>query len=345
MFNHALWMKEYRQAKPVLWMLPVICLLFMGVARGFVIWNKLIPYEGMYNRDLTAESFYSASYGLLFMRNCALAGLIVLLATSFIGMERRNLLNDFTFSLPFSRRRIFMVKWGIGVTFLAASLFANEVVDALVILLSPFSDHFNVLYHIKDFAFTIIVLTGLYTFALFVGTVTGSAFAQAILTAIFSIFPVGFMTILMFFVYVNFRWDAGHVFSNPIFQVMMDMSLFFHVVGIREGVENAGVYIAHMWGPLLYTALFLPLGLYCYQRNRLEYNGRIILFRQLQAVFKAGVALCFALAIGMFFTILFVPDLDRSPNALLLPYYFGFIGGGLVTLIVMERLMKVRLKV
>lgn len=342
MFKHALWKKEYRQAKLLLWLIPIVCLLFMGVARGFLIWNWLTYYEHTYNHDVSAESFYAATEGLFFMRNVVLALLMVILAASLIGVERRNLQNDFTFSLPFSRAHVFLIKWGIGVVFLAGALLGNTIIDVLIILFSPFADHLNGFYHIKDVVFTVIIITGIYTFALFIGTITGSAAAQTILTGIFSVFPLGFMAIVMFFVYVNLGRDIGNIFNLPIFKLVIDFTLFFHVVGGREIV--AGEYI-HIWGPLSYIVVFLPLGLYCYRNNRLEYNGCIILFPQLQTAFKAGVALCFALSLGMFLTVLTVPDLDSNRPTLLLPYYLGFIGGGLVTLVLMRKIMKIRFKV
>jgi hypothetical protein len=344
MFKHALWKKEYRQAKLLLWLIPIVCLLFMGVAQGFLIWNWLTYYEHTYNHDVSAESFYTVIDWLFLMRNVVLALLMVILAASLIGVERRNLQNDFTFSLPFSRAHVFLIKWGIGVVFLAGALLSNTIIDVLIILFSPFADHLNGSYHIKDVVFTVIIITGIYTFALFIGTITGSAAAQTILTGIFSIFPLGFMAIVTFFVYVNLGRDIGnvvHVFNAPIFNLVINSTLFFHVVGGREIV--AGEYI-HIWGPLSYIVVFLPLGLYCYRNNRLEYNGCIILFPQLQPVFKVGVALCFALSLGMFLTVLTV-DFDSNRSVLLLSYYLGFIGGGLVTLVLMRKIMKIRFKV
>lgn len=355
MFKHALWRKEYRQAQIFLWLMPIVCLLLTGVARGFLIWKRLLSEE-MYGQGVSSEMFYFDIEGIHFLRNIMLAALMVLLAVSLIGTERRNLRNDFTFSLPYSRARIFMVKWGIGILFLAGSLVVNEAIEAAIIFFSPFAHLFDGFYHVKGCLFTFLIITGVYTFALFMGTITGSAASQTILTGIFSIFPVGFMGLFMFFIYVNFRWGMGDIFNSPLFKLMVDLSLFFHVAGSREIIRGeylhlwgSQVYIRggglHLWGTLVYIAIFLPLGMYCYQHNRIEYNGRIILFPQLHAVFKTGVALCFALAIGMFATIISIPDVAKNTRALLLPYYIGFIGGGAAMLLLMRKLMKVRLKV
>src|SRR5699024_2531492 len=95
-----------------------------------------------------------------------------------------------------------------------------------------------------------------------------------------------------------------------------------------------------LWGPLLLIILLFPIGIYCYQKNRLENNGKVILFTSLQRFFLSGIVACSALMAGGYLTTIFSPGITFRP----IIYYIGFIGGGIVSYLITKLLVNKRFR-
>ncbi|WP_258073392.1 hypothetical protein [Brevibacillus laterosporus] len=77
--------------------------------------------------------------------------------------------------------------------------------------------------------------------------------------------------------------------------------------------------------PSIHLLVTLGLGIFLYQRNRLEKNGKVIMFPALEPVFYGGAILCFALLGGLFSSTV----IERN----LFTYYAGFITLGILAAI------------
>src|SRR5699024_3484449 len=128
-----------------------------------------------------------------------LAGILIMLSASLIGKERKNLLNDFTFSLPYKRSHIYLSKWLIGVSCLVGSILLGTIIDLTIIAISPYNNFLDWHYHLPIVVQGVVSLVALYTLALFLGTISGGSIVQVILTLIFSVFPVGIFFLCKFF--------------------------------------------------------------------------------------------------------------------------------------------------
>ena len=89
---------------------------------------------------------------------------------------------------------------------------------------------------------------------------------------------------------------------------------------------------------LIYTAVFLPWGMYLYSKNNVEYNGLLLVFPSMQTFFTAGITICFALLGGSMSTVGSV--LRTGDTSSLTIYYLStLIVGGLAYLLT-KKLLK-----
>ncbi|MED1663942.1 hypothetical protein [Brevibacillus laterosporus] len=88
--------------------------------------------------------------------------------------------------------------------------------------------------------------------------------------------------------------------------------------------------------PSIHLLVTLRLGIFLYQRNRLEKNGKVIMFPALEPVFYEGAILCFALLGGLFSSTVIERDLFT--------YYAGFITLGILAAIGSYYLRRARIR-
>ncbi|QDX92592.1 hypothetical protein EEL31_22285 [Brevibacillus laterosporus] len=313
MFHKALWLKEWKQGKSMLWLLPIITFLCMGFSRMqhvlFLSENQVIMDVARFKKE-GAEMFY------LFTSNSSLYiltsfPLLLLIALTLIGSERRSLVNDFTFSMPFTRRDIYLTKWLLGAGAIVISLTLNTLIDMTVILVSPFREFFILKEHLYPLLQSSLGLIAFYSFVLMIGTIAGGTMVQALLSLIFCIFPIGIAVLLNGFLTINFG-----------------INLDFDIFPINLVLLTSPIVMANMFGklssplliPIIHLLVTLGLGIFLYQRNRLENNGKVIMFPALEPVFYGGAILCFALLGGLFSAFVIEKDLFT--------YYAGFISLG-----------------
>ncbi|ATO49998.1 hypothetical protein O0555_13540 [Brevibacillus laterosporus] len=317
MFHKALWLKEWKQSKSMIWLLPFITFICMGFSRMqntlFLTENQVIMNVAQFKKE-GAEFFYLVSNNSNYL--LASFPLLLLLALTLMGSERRSLVNDFTFSMPFSRRDIYLTKWMLGASAIVISLMLNTMIDMTVILVSPFREFFILKEHLYPLLQSSLGLIAFYSFVLMIGTLSGGTMVQAMLSIIFSIFPVGIAFLINGFLQMNFG-----------------IQLNFDLFPINLILLTSPVVLVNLFGklssplliPFIHLLVTLGLGIFLYQRNRLENNGKVIMFPAIEPVFYGGAILCFALLGGLFSSTVIEKDLFT--------YYAGFISLGVLAAI------------
>ncbi|NDI35557.1 ABC-2 transporter permease [Chengkuizengella sediminis] len=361
MFNKALWNKEYKQAKFILWSMWIV--LFLGMPIQVITrLQNLTEYEKnelSINPDFKIHTDYFYDNVLNFTSiYVVLLILIFILASLLIGSERGNKTNDFTFSLPFSRKQIFLSKWMIGTTFIVSAFILNFIFTQVIIYFSEYQNMLNFEWSFIYFIYPFIAFVALYVFALFFGTITGGFIYQAALTFIFFIFPLGIYFLLgSFFENVlkrdlyDFFYEMDILFLGNYFDTNSIKNLFFNVIHQNNVVEDGfysfisydyQVYYYFLLIPVFYTLILLPLSVFLYERNKVENNGKFLLFPQLNKFFMFGIVICFALLGGIIGTA-FVPYRLNYLDSLF--YIFGFIGFGILSYYLTRKLYNVNLKI
>ncbi|MFD2611978.1 ABC transporter permease subunit [Paenibacillus gansuensis] len=335
-WNRALWSKDYKQAKFLLWMLPVITFLFMGFSTYFSLlaidddtlkWRLADLEDGVY--QLSAITNNEA------MLRVALAIVVILLAALLIGGERRGSMNDFSFSLPYTRSELFFSKWKIGAVFLIASVLVNVLIDIGFTLASKFAPYLELGYYMKETGSMTIALLALFTFALVVGTFTGNWITQVVLTGIFSVFPFGFYFICTYGFMIHapaVRAARWNIEDNPLFIFASNMSLGIHILDYTP-LEHI-----YAWVPVVMILILLPLGAWIYERNKIENNGKMVIFPIIEPVLKWGVVVCCGLTGGMFFEGISYGDMNKAE------YYTGFLLAAAAAYLVMRFVIRRRFR-
>ncbi len=267
--------------------------------------------------------------------------LLVLMATMLIGSERSTRKLDFTFSLPYKRRTIFFMKWLMGIVPVVVMFTITFFMSYFIILNSEFSMYLNQFNVFEAFAFQLIGFIATYSFALFIGTITGEMISQLTLTFIFTIFPVGFLALLQVFVDVNF----GNVYSRilewteELGRLMWPAYSFY-----TPGYNMFQLQSIDLLFPLFATFIFLFMGQWLYERNKSEYNGEFLIFKQLEPIFKVGIIVCFALLGGMIGTGL-APWGLRESVIYILFYWIGFLVFGYLSFLFTRKLFSMNVKI
>lgn len=251
------------------------------IIRGWIILllypiNLIIGVPGIDCRIQSGEVYYSVLIGFAL-------GLTVL------GQERNQGTMEFLLSLPFSRKDIFINKiifsvgqiiLAPGVTFLAlvAARFANSNVQSLLSI--------NDLLNFSS----IQIVAALFTFALtlFFTTLAGSKLGAGIFTAIFSLFPAGFISIVK----TNaIRWFP---FSKHRWEKYFQWGITLSPINIADSD-----YVMDYWPWLLAAAsVLIAVAFFLFLRNPMEKKGEVLVFSKLYPFLKIGVSLCTALVAG-----------------------------------------------
>ncbi|MEY9096068.1 hypothetical protein [Paenibacillus sp. RC84] len=294
MLSKALWKKDYKQAKLLLWFMPAAGILFLVFNRMIELitspanmkWKLLFMREHPENATIYGNEFIHY--------RIALAVLALGAAVLLIGMERRGLHQDFTFSLPFKRTQIYWNKWLLGIIFILGSVLLTNALDIIVILLSPFHDYFTLSVHVREIFRSTLILTAWYTIVLFAGTFTGGALTQILLAIVAGVLPMGLKSMLSSFFSVY--WSGYR-------------ELLPSAVRYNWHYLNPLVLVTDSWYPptslylfgicAVYILIFLGAGLYAYSKNKPENNGKAILFPRLEPYFLWSVVVCGACFAGM----------------------------------------------
>lgn len=307
MFVKALWFKEYKQVQALLWLI-------------FAVLFAVLPLDVIHKlntiRDQLARGgdFSPDGPQLVYGGNMTvLAFLVIVLGCLQIGAERSRNQDNFTFSLPYPLGTIYMTKWAVGALTILVSVAVNSLIAHVLVQTAPFRSQLSVYPDLLQFGLVLFFSAlALYTLTLFLGTLSGGVVYQAMFSFIFSVFPEGFMALVT---------QSAHIFMQIFFMSDLDIStnwwaqlafLIYHASLFLQ-VSSASTALSPemltsapapeklgqiLTIDLLYIAIFLLWGIFLYRRNKLEYNGRMVIFPGMRRFFLTGITVCFAMLGG-----------------------------------------------
>jgi ABC-type transport system involved in multi-copper enzyme maturation permease subunit len=333
MWAKALWSREYAQARLFVWGVPVIHFLALGFGRlnQWILDPAAVGRAERYAGSGDILAAYQNGDLESFGRVWLLLAVCVLALVQF-GTERRNGSQEFLFSLPYSRRRIFFTKWLFGASLIAGSLVLNTAIDMIVVAASPMAPLFSLNYHLTEIGYSAALLLAAYSAAVLIGTVTGTAPSQSVFLVLLGILPIG--TYALLDESVRIMWnDRGFpdTFFYEELQDALNLSHFFFLQHDFVTWQKTFVF-------LLLAAALAAGGMWSYERNKPENNGKLILFGWLELVCQIG-----AIALASMFCGMIGAGLIHAGEARI-GYAVGFAAGFAVSLLATSRLRKVRLK-
>jgi len=325
LFKKALWYKEYKEVQALLWGIFAAVFLLLPVQ----VMQQLGNIAQIVERSQGAQEHLLSV--ALFSSSPILFALIVVLGCAQLGAERGHNQDDFTLSLPYARGEIYLTKWLLGALTFTVTLAVNFLITYLVIKASPVQSYFNVVPDLWPYALELWLSTlAMYSLTLFLGTIAGSQAFQAALSLIFSFFPMGFAILAGYWLNLHLQLrEMPAIIGN----YLPELTLVTHFIPFEVLRFEPVVVI-----DLVVTAVFLVWGTYLYARNRVEYNGRLLVFPSMHTFFTTGITVCFALLGGFIATIgsLMVP----SDPLTLVWYYFGALVAGALAYLATRRLLQ-----
>ncbi|AXF57142.1 hypothetical protein [Salicibibacter kimchii] len=263
---------------------------------------------------------------------------IVVMGGMLIGLERNTRRHDFSFSLPFSRQKLFVSKASIGLGSITVIMSLNCLVAWGLIWFSEYRDALVNFSFVEMFLVPLLAYLAIFAFTLFMGTISGEMISQVVLSFIFLIFPYGFAILLSVFFTTHFG-NLGRLTATHLDEWLMILVLPFQVmgfVGVLPEIPMGMQLVVSL--PILLMSLFI--GITLYKKGKSEHNGEFLLFPSLKPVFLIGIVVCFAMLGGMIFSVF------GDPAGATIPFYWlGAIVIGGLALLITKRLMQMNVTV
>ncbi|SDO28995.1 hypothetical protein [Alkalicoccus daliensis] len=329
MFEKGLWFQNYKQSKFIIWILLVLFVLQMPLQAILSLETWTERAEQAAETDEYVYEVQAWDINQIFsqgMFTVFVAVALVLLASLLIGLERNTRRNDFTFSLPYKRSTLFYAKWALGVTVITGFFALNYIPSYIIIHQSEFAYGLNLVSSLEIFWAPLLGYIFFYTFALLIGAITGEMVSQVVLTFLLGFLPLILLTLFQEFMQVHdfFFFSIG---SQPRF--ITYLTPFYYTIG--EMGEMIGIFLA-----VLFTIICTLGGAALYERNKIEYNGEFLIFKQLNPVFIVILTIIIALFGGLIVSSL----APWGANALrIISYWIGFSTFLLFALLLIRRLI------
>ncbi|WP_372663683.1 ABC transporter permease subunit [Cohnella sp.] len=334
MWVKVLAIREIRQARVMFWVLPIVHFLMLGMQR-INAWFMGEQYWIDMRIAGTHSMLDAYQYGgLESSSRMWLVIALFLLALIQLAAERRNGVQELLFSLPYSRRQIFITKWLVGIGLLTGSLVINTGIDMVVMASSPVSSYFSLMFHINEVLYSLLVGVALYSFALFLGAICGSMASQGVISFMVFILPIGIWELVRDFMnvhhipYRNDYYSYSYRFQD-YFNITSYVGLQYDWISLKHVIVLGIILLVTAWG-----------GIRAFERNRAENNGKLLIFNFWERVVEVGFVVCFTLLSASFVSSMF----NNSDNTLLM-YYIGLVTGVFLGIFIIRRLTRMRLKI
>lgn len=332
MFHKGLWMKEYRQGKLLLWFLPIIGMIMIPIKKGYRIENlRELVKDPDNHLSMLSKAYYLSHdiYPAFF-----LVLLMFCLSVFYFGFERRGNGQDLTFSLPFSRKSIFITKWSLPFLFLTGTYLLCAFLDIVLLKSSEFATYNATGDLIFQHFLNYLLIVALYSMTVFIGTITGSAILQVLVSVGVYLLPSFLNGVLDTFIYSIF----GHKNFMP-FQVehqVYNFTMHFYLPNLID------MYRTLWWVLLPVSLIFFLASTYFYSKNRIENNGKLFVFPVWERVFHVGVTICAGLLLASLSNKFFIFSTFNHSRI----YYLSmFVLGLLISHFLMEFLVRRRLNI
>ncbi|PRO64669.1 hypothetical protein [Alkalicoccus urumqiensis] len=334
MFKKALWFQNYKQSRFVLGILFVLFVIQMPLQAILTIetWNERAAQadqaeEYVYEvQSWEVEAIFSDDLFSLMV-----SGAILLLALVLVGLERNTRRNDFTFALPFTRTQLYLAKWLLGTGTILLFFLLNFFPSYFIIQQSDFSYALTLITAPDIFWGPLLGYLFFFSFCLFIASLTGEMMSQTIITLVTAFLPQIIFTLLQELMRVHdfFLFTIGAV---PRWVDYLTPGLY----AVGEMSDVIGMSLS-----CIFIGLTLWAGIFFYHRNRVEYNGEFLLFKQMTVPTAVLLVILVAFFGGMIVSSL----APWGANALrIISYWIGFCTFLLFALIVTRRLLTMNVR-
>lgn len=311
--NKALFYKEWINVRWVT-LLTIIVLLyfkFYGVISALNQNTACIKQTGRVwtNRWFNNGLFIKSNYFFVMIF------VIILLSVILFTSDKSSETQGFVASMPFTRKEIILNKWIVGVlsilvsfvvTYIFLSLFYVANTNSLDTALNPYSDI------VRWFFMDTFQYICIFTFMMLAQTVMGNSIVSAVVGGI--IFEVPFLVTAIVQDIVmktlKYSWEDFRIVA--IQRVEGWLNIYSYNSPNQLWVNPAKNTVNDLYRTFYYndygskllilfilTCLFLDLASVSYKRRNLEYNLRLIVFKNLEPLFVWGIALCSGLSAGI----------------------------------------------
>lgn len=238
-----------------------------------------------------------------------MAFVIILLAIILFIGEKSSTSQGFIASMPFTRKEIILNKWIVGVLSILISFTVAYILLSLiyVININSINTALNPYYDIiKWFFMDTFQYSCIFTFLVLIQSVMGNSVVSGIAGGIILLVPA-FITAVVDSIISQIKNPISNVYDEIVTWLNIYGYNSTHQVWVSEETNGTKdmyrtFYCAHYGIKLLIlfllTCLFLYLAYICYKKRNLEYNLRLIVFKNIEPFFIWGAAICSGLYAG-----------------------------------------------
>jgi ABC-type transport system involved in multi-copper enzyme maturation permease subunit len=337
MFHKVLWSHNWKQAKYVI--------LAMWIVFFFTLpFDYLTLITRNYEQGSDGMSLIYYGKGLSIIGPIPIMIVLALFAAFLLNGKRNNGSLKFQFSLPFSRKELFLAKWLFGTVHILLVLAMNIVITVLIIETSFIRNYEDVSHWPMYFLFASFAYVSIYSVCLFVGTFTGRIISQVLLSfLLLFIGQIGLMLIKPFLHVLLqkpkselYSYDSIHLIDITTLPNMMNGYRFWNEASYDGTIRTNPLSYFKVEYPTydtliaaaIITGLSIFIGTLIFSRNKLERNGQFLLFKKLEPFYIALVTIIVALFGGV---------LSSGSSYL---YFFYFFGFGAVMYFILRLLFK-----
>lgn len=291
LFVKALWWKEYRHTRMLLWLMLLAAFMSIVYPHMRILWFSTLKEKEEFVKNI---KMYPDGAIWALLRDYGGAMLLLLVCGGFLlsiwqlGYERRNYASEQVFALPYPRWLQYITKWMVGCTYIVFVVAIIIALDIAFLKLSEIGEYVNVGSFIIRGFHMIFVTVSTYTFSLFIGSFTGSWTMQASLSII-SLFLFEFFTLMLQKLLFIFM-------ITPSYTILQTRGTVWENFDISNWVFREKGNYSYTVVAIISIVLFI-MGTLLYSRNRLENNGKLIIFPFIEKAFILCVVLC-ALLLG-----------------------------------------------
>ncbi|MBU3184768.1 ABC transporter permease subunit [Clostridium estertheticum] len=304
--NKALFYKEWINVKWIT-ILTIVILLFykaygvmtlLNQNKMYMKYNGVIRTDKWFNEGLYGGSSYY--FVMVFV-------VIILAIILFVG-EKTSETEGFIVSMPFTRKEIMLNKWLVGVVSLLISFIVTYILLSLLYFvninnldktLNPYSDIVKWVF-MDTFQYICI-----FTFIMLMQAVMGNSIVAGMIGGIILVVPTLISMVVRELVMIYYR-DSQSI-SIILDKICYWINIYSYNVAKQKSfypnpAENINQdyyqnfyysnYNLKLLVLLMLTCLFLFLAYVAYKKRNIEYNLRLIAFKNLEPVFIGGVAIC-----------------------------------------------------
>ncbi|MEW6622440.1 MAG: ABC transporter permease subunit [Bacillota bacterium] len=245
-------------------------------------------------------------------------------AALLIGEERRRKTLEFLKVSPYTIHEIFFNKILVGLTVILAPYLINGLIMIVMRLaIADLAAGYQVMHVLNWFWMTMTLVIAFFSFSFLIGMVAGTTTVQVVLTGIFMIFPLGFL----FLIESNIIILSHYLGFDGYFSILRHMENIAEYLVLPAYIDSYAFGRMNMinQGLILLSASLgmIAFSKILFDKNQMERNGEVLMFKQLETFFKAGVAFCTMLLMGMMFARVFTVLGQSTALELVIGYIVG----------------------